>query len=201
MEKGILNEAFIQGSFDNRLTWLNESSDWKIERNKLSISPAAKTDFWQKTHYGFAVDNGPFLRMKIDGDFVCETQVHCHFKHQYDQAGLMVRVSDQCWIKTAVEFEPNEPNRLGAVVTNHGYSDWSTQNVADDFLNYSLRISRVKSDYIIECLDRESNEWIQLRLLHLTDKPIVEVGVYACSPKGVGFQAEFDYLRINKGVS
>lgn len=200
MKKGILNETFIQGSFDNRLTWFNEPSDWKVENSKLSISPAAETDYWQKTHYGFAVDNGPFLKMEIDGDFVCETQVHCSFKNQYDQAGLMVRVSDQCWIKTAVEFEPNEPNRLGAVVTNNGYSDWSTQNVADDFLNYSLRVSRVKSDYIIECLDKESNDWIQLRLLHLVDKPMVEVGVYACSPKGAGFQTEFEYLKINKGV-
>lgn len=198
MEQGIINEVFNQSSFDNRLTWFNEPSDWKVENNKLGISPAAETDFWQKTHYGFAVDNGPFLKINVDGDFVCETQVHCNFKHQYDQAGLMVRVSDQCWIKTAVEYEPSEPNRLGVVATN-GYSDWSTQNVADDFLNYTLRISRIKSDYTIECLDRESNEWIQLRVLHLMDTPTVEVGVYACSPKGAGFKAEFDYLKIKSG--
>jgi regulation of enolase protein 1 (concanavalin A-like superfamily) len=196
MKEGILNETFSQSSFDNRLAWFNEPADWKIDNNQLGITSTSQTDFWQKTHYGFAVDNGHFLGMKVKGDFVCEASMNCSFKNQYDQAGLMIRVSDQCWIKTAVEFEPHESNRLGAVVTNNGYSDWSTQNVADDFLNYTLRVSRIKSDYIIECLDRESNEWMQLRLLHLHDLPIVEVGVYACSPKGAGFLAQFDYFTI-----
>lgn len=198
MIKGFLNEEFVNSPFDHRLAWINEPTEWKVENNNLCISPIAETDFWQKTHYGFAVDTGHLLSMKIEGDFVCETQVHCSFKNQYDQAGLMVRVNDQCWIKTSVEFEPKEPNRLGVVVTNHGYSDWSTQNVSDDFLNYTLRISRDKSDYTIECKDPTSNDWIQLRVLHLHDTPNVEIGVYACSPKGAGFEVKFDYLKIDK---
>lgn len=35
----------------------------------------------------------------------------------------MIRFSEDCWLKTSVEFESvKEPSRLGAVVTNHGYS-------------------------------------------------------------------------------
>ncbi len=39
----------------------------------------------------------------------------------------MVRFSKDCWLKTSIEYEPNGMCKLGAVVTNQGYSDWSTQ--------------------------------------------------------------------------
>ena len=81
----------------------------------------------------------------------------------------MVRVSDQCWVKTSVEYEIGEPNKLGAVVTNNGYSDWSTQDVGDDFIAYRLRISRVGSDYKIEYFKDSEDTWIQMRLFHLFD--------------------------------
>lgn len=198
MEKVIINEMFSQNLLNDKLSWFNEPDTWNVNEDNLSIFPAAESDFWQKTHYGFVADNGHFLFTEIEGDFVCETKVHCNFKNQYDQAGLMVRVSDQCWVKTAVEFEPDEPNRLGAVVTNNGFSDWSTQNVGNDFLSYSLRVRRDKSDYTVEYLDLESNEWIQIRIFHLHDQPSMQVGLYACSPKGKGFEAQFEYLKITK---
>ena len=48
---------------------------------------------------------------------------------QYDQCGIMVRLSEGIWLKTSIEFEGDEPARLGAVVTKGGFSDWSTQDV------------------------------------------------------------------------
>eukprot|EP00939_MAST-03C_sp_MAST-3C-sp1_P002699 g2699.t1 len=45
---------------------------------------------------------------------------------QFDQAGIMVRVDDDCWVKAGVEYTDGMP-RLSCVVTNEGYSDWSTQ--------------------------------------------------------------------------
>ncbi len=199
MKQTILNETFSQNSIDNRLTWYNEPNRWEVNDEKLSIFPLAETDFWQKTHYGFSPDNGHFLNIKIEGDFICETQVDCKFKNQYDQAGLMVRVSEESWMKTSIEFEQNEPNNLGAVVTSRGYSDWSTQPVSDELINFGLRITRTGSDYKVECKENDAGNWFQLRLFHLEDKPIVDVGVYACSPKGAGFQADFDFLKIVNG--
>ena len=196
MGKSILLENFQQEHLQEKLSWFSEPTKWLLSGGKLQIYPNALTDFWQKTHYGFQVDNGHFLYASVKGDFVMETQVQCKFVHQYDQAGLMVRVSDQCWMKTSLEYEPDEANRLGVVVTSHGYSDWSTQNVADDFVRFSLRVSRDGSDYTIEYLDQGSHEWIQLRLFHLPDQPIIDVGLYACSPKGAGFFAEFEHLKI-----
>ena len=187
---------FNKNKLNTDLLWHHEPSKWELKNNQLQLFTNSETDFWQRTHYGFQADNGHFLYTKISGDFILETEVECDFKHQYDQAGLMVRVSDQCWIKTSVEFEPNEPNKLGVVVTNKGFSDWSTQDVEDSFSHFKLRIIRKGSDYKVAYYDTETENWIQLRMFHLFDEPSVKVGIYACSPKQNLFIARFNYLKI-----
>jgi regulation of enolase protein 1 (concanavalin A-like superfamily) len=121
-------------------------------------------------------------------------------RSQYDQAGLMVRISKACWLKTSIEFEPGGQNRLGAVVTNAGYSDWSTQDVPSSVNQFRLRVTRTSNDYLVEA-SLAGDEWTQLRLAHLHEAsdPAAEVacGVYACSPKAEGFTAEFDKLVIS----
>lgn len=192
-------ETFEKNKLNDMFNWHHEPSKWELKNNQLYVFSDAETDFWQKTHYGFEADNGHFLYTEFTGDFVLETEVACDFKHQYDQAGLMIRVSENCWVKTSVEFELNKPNKLGAVVTNNGFSDWSTQDVADSFTQFKLRIQRVGSDYKVSFFDEQVNEWVQIRMLHLFDEPQVKVGIYACSPKQKLFSARFNYMKISPG--
>jgi hypothetical protein len=198
MSKQIINKSIVQNINSKLLNWHCEPKKYEILGGSLIVETGADTDFWQKTHYGFEADNGHFLFCEVEGDFVIETSVKYSFKNQYDQAGLMIRVSPECWIKTAIEYEPAEPNKLGAVVTNGGYSDWSTQDIADDLTELSFRIERKNSDYTIYYRELEKEEWIQLRLTHLEDTPTVKCGIYACSPKKKGFKAKFDSLLIYK---
>ncbi len=185
---------------DSRLAWYCEPTHWRLADGVLTIQPDAPTDFWSKTHYGFEADNGHFLYAAPGGDFRLTAEIFMAPQNQYDQAGLMVRVSKSCWLKTSLEYEPEGPNRLGAVVTNTGYSDWSTQDVPRSLNRFRLQVTRTRSDYVIEAsLDRE--EWTQLRVAHLHEAgdPAGEVmcGVYACSPKSAGFRVEFRYLVIS----
>ena len=196
MNTVLLQEIFNQSKLSSKLKWHCEPSDWKIQKDQLVIAADAETDFWQKTHYGFQADNGHFLYAEVSGDFVLTTQVHCNFKNQYDQAGLMLRISEDCWVKASVEFEAGEPNKLGAVVTNHGYSDWSTQDVEDSFTDFKLRIIRNGSTYLVQYFHTISGDWIQIRMFHLFDRPIVKAGIYCCSPKKDGFTAHFNFLKI-----
>lgn len=193
-------DNFNKNKLNTVLSWYNEPFKWKLKNKQLQLFTDAETDFWQKTHYGFQADNGHFLYTNITGDFTMETEVACDFKHQYDQAGLMVRISDQCWIKTSVEFEPDEPNKLGVVVTNNGFSDWSTQDTEDSFTNFKLRITRKKSDYKVAYYSIKTKNWVQLRILHLFDEPKVKIGIYACSPKQNQFSASFNYLKIKSSM-
>jgi len=199
MPNVLLDEQFNAKDLSAKLHWFCEPPSWAIdqETSRLRIATASESDFWQRTHYGFQADNGHFLYAEFEGDFTIETWGVLRLVHQYDQAGLMVRLSQDCWIKTSVEYEPDEPNKLGAVVTNAGYSDWSTQDVPDHLQEIGFRITRQGTTYKIEAAQRK-DDWVQIRLCHLAEdqgQPI-PAGLYACSPKEGGFQPEFDYLTV-----
>jgi regulation of enolase protein 1 (concanavalin A-like superfamily) len=152
--------------------------------------------------HGFEADNGHLLFTQVAGDFVLTAKVRFHPAHQYDQAGLMVRVSPSCWLKTSVEYEPVGPSRLGAVVTNYTYSDWSTQGFVSGSGEVWLRVRREGDDYLIDASPNGSR-WEQIRVAHLHEgrgQPVMG-GLYACSPRGAGFRAEFDHLTVNSGRS
>jgi regulation of enolase protein 1 (concanavalin A-like superfamily) len=193
-----LDEAFGGAALDPRLTWHCPPPSWRLGPGGLCLSTAAGTDFWQGTHYGFRVDNGHALLAAVDGDFVMETRVGVAPRHQYDQAGLMVRLDAGCWLKTSVEHEPGEPSRLGAVITNHGWSDWSTQDLEPtQARDMSFRVTRRGSDYLVEAAIAGST-WSQIRLgrLQADRGGPVHAGIYACSPKAAGLEARFARLTI-----
>lgn len=202
MSQSYIQESFAQPALHAALRWHCEPARWSVQPNPccLRIEPEAGTDFWQRTHYGFEADNGHFLYTAVAGDFVLATHVRFRPVHQYDQAGLMVRLSPACWLKTSVEYEPDGPGRLGVVVTNHGYSDWSTQAFPAAH-EVRLRVRREAQDYIVDA-SRDGRDWEQIRMAHLHEDregAAVDAGLYACSPKGAGFVAEFTQLKIDPG--
>lgn len=185
------------------LRWRCEPARWGVDPagRRLWIEPNAGTDFWSKTHYGFEADDGHFLFLTAPGDFVLTTRVSLRPVHQYDQAGLMVRISPSCWVKTSIEYEPGGPDLLGAVVTNSGYSDWSTQDVPRGTAEVWLRVRLEADDCLVDAaLDGRS--WRTIRTAHLLERsaaPAVDCGLYACSPRGAGFRAEFHFLDLAPG--
>jgi uncharacterized protein len=201
IERGSICETFGQETLDPRLQWLNPPAAWRMDaaRSRLLVAPDGETDFWQRTHYGFRADNGHFLHAEVTGDGMISATVAAAPEHQYDQAGLMVRASESCWLKASVEYEPNGPSQLGAVVTNNGYSDWSLQDFpCAGILSYCLRIRWEGDDFFVEHAAAEGEVWRLLRVAHLFRNPSLPLlcGIYACSPKKAGFHAEFGSLRI-----
>lgn len=183
-----------------RMRWHREPAEWSTGRDgTLSMKVEPDTDFWQRTHYGFQRDNGHLLGHEVAGDFRCEAAVHTAPSHQYDQAGLMLRFASDCWVKTSIEFEPEGPSRLGVVVTNGGWSDWSTQDVPQDMTSVMLRMSRTGDDITVEWRGESRGRWSQMRVAHLDlagqRRPGL-VGIYACAPTGPGFEAEFSGFSI-----
>lgn len=191
-------ETFSGPSLTPEIRWRNPPPNYDLTASGLKVATAAHTDFWQRTHYGFQADNGHHLCLPLAGDFTASTKVVSTPKHQYDQAGLLVWLSPECWLKTAVEFEPGQLSRLGAVVTNHGWSDWSTQDLAPDYGVAWFRIVRTRSDYEVYAASGDPEwdlpaAWTQIRIAHL-DEPAGPI--YACSPKDSGFEATFAWLDI-----
>jgi hypothetical protein len=194
-------------TLEPRLRWWNPPRDVELGRSRLTVRTRGGTDLWQRTHYGFRVDNAHGLLLDRDADdLVLTTEVRFRGVHQYDQAGLLVRLSPDCWLKTSVEFEPEGASRLGAVVTNRGWSDWSTQDVPRSLDRIALRVRRENGDYIVEHAPAGTTDlapgWSQLRIAHLGEddgRRRLACGLYACSPCGEGFAPSFGHLRLWRG--
>ena len=54
---------------------VNEPANWKVSQGCLAVTTDQKTDFWQKTHYGFARDSGHFLGVSVSEEFTARVRV------------------------------------------------------------------------------------------------------------------------------
>jgi len=181
--------------FQTNHRWFNEPQN-EIRLGRLHLATSPDTDFWQRTHYGFRRDNGHALLTTVTEDFSVTVRTVFRPRSQYDQCGLMVRLDAENWIKASTEFETPTHSRLGSVVTNLGYSDWATVDVAGGVESMWYRIQSRGQDFLIE-YSGEGQTWTQLRIAHL-HQPVaaLEVGPYACSPLQGSFEAEFDHYEI-----
>ncbi|MCM3789900.1 DUF1349 domain-containing protein [Domibacillus indicus] len=195
----ILLEEFNHKDINKGLKWFSPPQHWNHDSEcaTFMIRTDKQTDFWQKTHYGFEADNGHFLYYDVNEDFRLTTKVHSKPKNRYDQAGLMVRYSKDTWIKTSVEYIPGGKSKLGAVVTKHGYSDWSSQAFSQEDFSLYYRITKKESDFYVE-YSVDGDVWTQIRMTHLPEATHVQAGIYACSPQGEGYEAAFDFIKIEK---
>jgi len=176
--------------------WLNKP-DFTFDKGKLSITTAAETDFWQRTHYGFSRDNGHAMLTSVSGNFTMTVQTEFNYNSQYDQCGILLRIDGLNWIKVSAEKEDSERCRLGSVITNLGYSDWASSDIDSHISIMWYRIKCTDNDFLIES-SPDGIIWTQMRIAHLhsRQRPL-NIGIYACSPKEEGgFSASFSDFSI-----
>lgn len=186
--------------------WLNEPANWTLHQKELSLTTHPKTDFWRKTFYGFDQMNGHAFYKELLGAF--ETEVTLTMKdpsERYDQAGLLMLISDDCWMKVSLEYAPDKYSYLGSVVTNNGYSDWSSKNfpTPDQGVTLTFKVTRAGGDYRVWAKTSEDEDFEQVRITRLHDEPNgpVKLGLYACSPSTEGsFTTVFHKWTVQKEV-
>ena len=82
-----------------------------------------------------------------------------------------------------VEYENDEFQHLGSVVTNHGYSDWATTAISATVKTMWYRFSRREDDYCLEC-SPDGQTFSQMRVCHMrAAADEIRFGIYACSPE------------------
>ncbi len=188
----------FNGEIPSQFQWLNEPREHAISSGGLQITTDPQTDFWQRTHYGFRNDNGHCLLAPLSGDFQLTTCVSFQPQNRYDQCGLYVRFDAENWIKTSSEYIDARYSELGAVVTNLGYSDWSTTEIPSSIQRIWFRISRRGDDFLLQnSLDGE--KWQQLRITHMhAAQETIQAGIYACSPKDGRFHCTFEQITVDE---
>lgn len=189
-------------SFDStKLLWVRKPANFTISDKEIRITSAPFTDLWQRTYYGFRNDNAPVLQFPVKEkyfSFVVKTQFNS--KHRFDQCGVAIYLDSDNWLKASAEFENDNIQRLGSVVTNHGYSDWATTDIDASIKTIWYRVSRRESDYRIE-YSFDGKEFKQMRICHLSEGGgDIYIGIYACSPENSSFDALFTEMDIGDCV-
>ncbi len=192
--------------------WINPPQEFVVGPSEITLQTEPGTDFWQRTFFGFQYDNAHALVLNRSDNFTFSVSIECGYKSAFDQAGIIIWIDENNWIKASLEYENEDFSRLGAVVTNEGYSDWSTRD-SPSLARFEFRVSRRGPDFMIEA--RTESSWEQLRIAHLgalgetTSQtgstpsaelpagPGVGVGIYACSPGDSHFEATFKQWELS----
>lgn len=181
----------------NNLTWTREPKSYNITDDKIEIVTKPNTDLWQRTYYHFRNDNAPVLQMETEEkyfSFVVKTEFDS--KYRFDQCGVVVYLDSENWIKGSIEYENDDFQHLGSVVTNMGYSDWATTEIKANIKSMWYRLSRREDDFCIEC-SQDGEKFSQMRVCHLFKADgKIKFGIYACSPENSSFKATFTNMKM-----
>ena len=183
----------------HKLQWTRVPADYTISENKIEIITAPHTDLWQRTYYHFRNDNAPVLQMATGEQYFSFTvKTEFESKHRFDQCGVVMYLDSENWLKGSVEYENEEFQHLGSVVTNNGYSDWATTAIPADIKEMWYRLSRREDDYCIEC-STDGINYSQMRICHMhRGGGTIRFGIYACSPEDSSFKATFTDMEITE---
>lgn len=181
------------------LKWIREPQNYTITEDKVEIITEPHTDLWQRTYYHFRNDNAPVLQLITDKkyfSFVVKTEFESN--HRFDQCGIVMYLDSDNWIKGSIEFENDQFQHLGSVVTNNGYSDWATTEIDASIKSMWYRFSRREDDYCIEC-SKDGVVFSQMRVCHMWNGGGgIQFGIYACSPEDSSFKATFTNMEITE---
>lgn len=176
-----------------KMQWFNEPESWKVRGNTLEMQVTPQTDYWRISHYGFTVDDAPFLYTLRGGEFETKVKISADYTARFDQSGLMLRIDHENYIKAGIEFVDGKYN-LSTVVT-HKTSDWSVITL-DKPVPYVWIKALRRKDAIEIFYSFDDKNYIMMRNAWMQDNHPIMVGVMAASPDGNGFKARFEDFTI-----
>ena len=210
---------------DPTWSWNNGKAKHELEKDgaAIVIIPTAGLDYWSKTFYEPLLikhDAQCLLCSPIPAgvEATLTTSFTLSPRAQFDQAGIMVLVNEDTWVKAGIEYTDGVP-RLSCVVTNDGYSDWSTQawhfdNPCDDneakVTSIRIRVSKLFPGsnqgpaMVFEAAPMRSTTesslipWTQIRIASLRsrEKPW-RMGLFVISPiEAAGCYARFHHVTL-----
>ena len=180
--------------------WTRQPESCVIKGDTIEVVTKPGTDLWQRTYYLFRNDNAPVFQMETEEkffSFVVKTDF-TESHHRFDQCGIVMYLDSENWLKGSVEYENEEFQHLGSVVTNNGYSDWATTAIPANVKTMWYRLSRRDADYCIEC-SQDGQNFTQMRVCHMhKGSGKIRFGIYACSPEESSFKAVFTDMKLSK---
>ena len=178
--------------------WINEPLSHGETGGVLSMSTGKETDWWNNTFYGFKHLSGHLRATPVTGDFSLTVTFSAPYATLYDQAGAMLRVDDDNWLKCGVEFTDGRKN-FSVVVTRDDQSDWSVMPIEGTVGSpVTLRLTRYADALRVEV--ESDGKFRLVRLAHLRMPETIGVGPMCCSPIGEGLPVTFHSVAFSEPV-
>lgn len=178
----------------DKMNWFNEPASWNISDGLLTMDVTPHSDYWRISHYGFTVDDAPFYYAEYGGEFEAKVKITGDYKARFDQAGMMIRIDHENYIKTGIEFVDGKYN-LSTVVTHHT-SDWSV--IALDHPVEHVWIKAVRRLDAVEIFySFDDKTYTLMRNAWLEANRPVRIGMFAACPDGNGFKATFSDFMVS----
>ncbi|MDE6594259.1 MAG: DUF1349 domain-containing protein [Oscillospiraceae bacterium] len=181
------------------LKWTRAPEKYVVDDKRIEIITQPHTDLWQRTYYCFRNDNAPLLQLETSEKyFSFSVRTAFESKRRYDQCGIVMYIDSENWLKASMEYENEKIQRLGTVVTNNGYSDWSSTDVDASIRSMWFRLSRRGNDFCVEN-SADGLNYSQMRICHMFNAvDVIPFGIYACSSEDSSFKAIFTDMEISE---
>ena len=185
--------ASLKAQTLDKMQWFNEPESYTIKGGTLEMDVPGQTDYWRIAHYGFTVDDGPFLYATYGGEFEAKIKVSGDYKVRFDHAGMMIRQNHENPVKVGMEFVEDKYN-ISTVVTHHT-SDWSVIQLEKPIPYIWIKAVR-RLDAIEIFYSFDDKEYTMMRTLWMQDNCPLQVGPFAACPDGEGFKAKFSDFKV-----
>ncbi len=183
----------IQAQTLEKMNWSTEPAHWNIDGKTVPMDVTPQSDYWRISRYGFTVDDAAFYWAEYGGEFEAKVKISGDYKVRFDQAGLMLRIDNENYIKAGIEYVDGKYN-VSAVVTHHT-SDWSVitldRPVPYIWIKAVRRLDAVEIFYSFD-----DKEYIMMRNAWMQDNIPMKVGVMGACPDGSGFTAKFENFTV-----
>jgi regulation of enolase protein 1 (concanavalin A-like superfamily) len=178
---------------ENDWQWLNAPRQWTAD-DGLSLRCDGGTDMWRQTHYGYTTDNAHMFGRTLPGDLRLTLTFSGEYAEQYDQAGAILRIDENNWIKAGIEYV-DRAFHLSTVVTRQ-FSDWSVLPLGRVAERVTFDLERAGDAVTVRYgLDGAPPETM-LRLAYFPPAGPAFAGVMSAAPIGKGFPVRFTDVRV-----
>ena len=170
-------------------SWTTPPAEVAGDGSDLLVTAVEGSDAWRHTSYGFVHDDAHGLLAPLASPGAVEVGFVLDFGEQFDQAGLLLRVDAETWVKAGVEVSDGSC-QVGAVVTL-GRSDWSVAPVPD-WAGRRVTVRASRDGDAVTVRARVDDEPFRLvRLAPFPPEAAVLAGPYCAAPTRSGLTVRF----------
>jgi len=162
--------------------------------NGVALTANAKTDFICK-YKQYIRDEAAFYYTEKSGDFTFSAEVETIGSGNYDAAFLMVRESQNRWIKLAVELGVDGAYNVVSVITDQWSDDANGELIGNN--KCFLRITR-KNDFWGLHYSLNGSEWRFVRAFGLKLNENIMVGFGIQAPIGENCKGKISAMTLSE---